>query len=150
MLSGFTYSMNTYSQPLVRGMDENEDEPLDQIRWKYCIDTAPANYRVSHFRNSINKKQASPSRFYKYLNINVNYLEKRFLTSNAVFIFQSRCNILGLNDNRFDANSDKRCSLWNLNVIENVSHINGIHALFQNNMGILFFWKYEIWKHGNS
>lgn len=42
-----------------------------------------------------------------------------------MWIIKARCDILGLNVNKFDQNSDKRCSLCNTNEVEDVLHFIG-------------------------
>lgn len=106
---------------LVRWQDVN----LTKERWNNCIKSAIENYKISYFKQCVDKQLASDRRFYKHLSFRVNYMKTNLKRSDLSLIIKARCDILDLNGNRFGTTEDKRCSLCNLNTIENVFHFMG-------------------------
>lgn len=102
-----------------------ENVPLTKDRWKFCIKSAMENYQVNWNLQMLTKKVGSVERIYKYLSSDVHYLYSGLNTRENMYIFKSRCDLLRLNGNLFGPNIDKRCTICNINAIENVYHLVG-------------------------
>lgn len=107
-----------------------QDLPFIEERWSYCIKSAIENYRVSFYNQCVQKKMSSEYRFYRNLDHRVEYIGTLSRLSDISLIAKARCDVLGLNGNRFDENADKRCSLCNLDAEENIKHFLGECPIF--------------------
>lgn len=101
------------------------DVPLEKTRWANCIKSSIENLKTN-LRNKKLNQQNETQRIYKKLNpANGSYLMEHLNSFDVMWIIKARCDILGLNVNKFDQNADKRCSLCNTNEVEDVLHFIG-------------------------
>uniref|UniRef100_T1GFF9 Uncharacterized protein n=1 Tax=Megaselia scalaris TaxID=36166 RepID=T1GFF9_MEGSC len=57
--------------------------------------------------------------------VGTDYADIKLKQTELSLILKARCDVLGLNINRFGENAGRRCSMCNLNALENVYHLMG-------------------------
>jgi hypothetical protein len=100
--------------------------PFNKERWKQCTKSAVENTRIYYQNQSVIKKNSSQHRFYQKLNHNKLIIGTNINANDALYVVKARLDVLNLNGNKFEANADKRCTLCDLNVIENLHHFFGV------------------------
>jgi len=103
-------------------------ENLTADIWRYQCSVLLAAMKEQSYIDRVIKARTSNSRVYRNLRLldfEAYFAEDIDVYSSAL-VFKARCDLLGLNGNRFEPNAIRLCSLCNMDANENCQHFVGI------------------------
>ena len=89
------------------------DVPLEKPRWQNCVKASIENMKI-YQKNQQLQKQRDTQKFYNKLTPAAGeYCHGNLSSTEITWTMKARCDMIGLNVNKFEQNADKRCSMCN-------------------------------------